>query len=91
MNGIEYGATTGRPRRTGWFDVLIGRYAVMVNGLDAIALTKRFLIIHEGEVAFDGDLVQLRQSTDDRVIQFLAPSRSTIQGVIDRKFIEANG
>ncbi len=40
MNGVEYGATTGRPRRTGWFDALIGKYSVMVNGLDAIALTK---------------------------------------------------
>ena len=40
MNGVEYGATTSRPRRTGWFDALIGKYAVMVNGLDAITLTK---------------------------------------------------
>lgn len=40
MNGVEYGSTTGRPRRTGWFDALIGKYSVMVNGLDAIALTK---------------------------------------------------
>jgi adenylosuccinate synthase len=40
MNGIEYGATTSRPRRTGWFDALIGKYAVMVNDLNAVALTK---------------------------------------------------
>ena len=40
MNGIEYGSTTGRPRRTGWFDALIGKYSVMVNSFDAIALTK---------------------------------------------------
>ena len=40
MNGIEYGSTTGRPRRTGWFDALMCRYAAMVNGMDAIALTK---------------------------------------------------
>ena len=38
--GGEYGASTGRPRRTGWFDAVIARYAVMVNGLDALALTK---------------------------------------------------
>lgn len=38
--GNEFGATTGRPRRVGWFDALIGRYAVMVNGIDSIALTK---------------------------------------------------
>lgn len=38
--GNEYGATTGRPRRCGWFDTVVGRYAVRVNGLDTIALTK---------------------------------------------------
>jgi len=38
--GHEFGATTGRPRRTGWFDALIVRYAVRVNGLTGIALTK---------------------------------------------------
>jgi len=31
---------TGRPRRTGWFDAAVVRYAVMLNGFDAIALTK---------------------------------------------------
>ena len=40
MNGFEYGSTTGRPRRTGWFDALTIKYAAMVNGMDAIALTK---------------------------------------------------
>ncbi len=38
--GKEFGATTGRARRCGWFDALIGKYAAMVNGLDTIALTK---------------------------------------------------
>ena len=38
--GGEFGATTGRPRRTGWLDALALRYAVRVNGLDGIALTK---------------------------------------------------
>ncbi len=38
--GGEYGASTGRPRRTGWFDAVVARYSVMVNGLDALALTK---------------------------------------------------
>ncbi len=38
--GQEFGATTGRPRRTGWFDALVVRYAVRVNGLSGIALTK---------------------------------------------------
>jgi adenylosuccinate synthase len=38
--GNEYGAVTGRPRRTGWFDAVVVRYSVMLNGLDALALTK---------------------------------------------------
>lgn len=38
--GNEYGASTGRPRRTGWFDAVVARYSATVNGLDAIALTK---------------------------------------------------
>jgi adenylosuccinate synthase len=38
--GNEYGAVTGRPRRTGWFDATVVQYAVMLNGFDAIALTK---------------------------------------------------
>ncbi len=35
----EYGATTGRPRRCGWFDAVAGRFSVQVNGLSEIALT----------------------------------------------------
>jgi adenylosuccinate synthase len=38
--GKEFGASTGRPRRTGWFDAVVARYSVMVNGLQALALTK---------------------------------------------------
>ncbi|MFQ5706679.1 MAG: adenylosuccinate synthase [bacterium] len=38
--GDEYGATTGRPRRCGWFDAVIANFAAQVNGLDSFALTK---------------------------------------------------
>jgi adenylosuccinate synthase len=38
--GGEYGVTTGRPRRCGWFDALIARYATRVNGLTDFFLTK---------------------------------------------------
>ena len=38
--GVEYGTTTGRPRRVGWFDVPVARYAVGVNGIDSLAITK---------------------------------------------------
>ena len=38
--GHEYGVTTGRPRRCGWFDAVVTRYASQVNGLTDIVLTK---------------------------------------------------
>lgn len=38
--GGEYGATTGRPRRCGWFDAVVVRLAAMVNGLTHLAITK---------------------------------------------------
>jgi adenylosuccinate synthase len=40
VEGGEYGATTGRPRRCGWFDAMVGRKGVRLSGVDAIALTK---------------------------------------------------
>jgi adenylosuccinate synthase len=39
-SGQEYGASTGRPRRCGWYDAVVVRYAARINGLDALALTK---------------------------------------------------
>ena len=38
--GFEFGTTTGRPRRCGWFDAVAGRYAVTLNSCDEIALMK---------------------------------------------------
>ena len=38
--GQEFGTTTGRARRCGWFDAVIARYSVQVNGLDGLAITK---------------------------------------------------
>ncbi len=38
--GREFGATTGRPRRCGWFDAVVVKHSVLVNGLSEIAVTK---------------------------------------------------
>jgi adenylosuccinate synthase len=38
--GREFGVTTGRPRRCGWYDAVAARYAAQVNGLDALIITK---------------------------------------------------
>ncbi len=37
--GKEFGSTTGRPRRCGWFDALVARYSVMINQIESLALT----------------------------------------------------
>lgn len=38
--GSEFGSTTGRPRRCGWFDAVVGKYSVAINGISQINLTK---------------------------------------------------
>lgn len=38
--GVEYGATTGRPRRCGWFDAFALKYSIMINGIQKLAVTK---------------------------------------------------
>jgi adenylosuccinate synthase len=38
--GVEFGATTGRPRRCGWFDAFLVAYSKMINGITSVALTK---------------------------------------------------
>jgi adenylosuccinate synthase len=60
--GGEFGATTGRPRRCGWFDAVVVRYAARVNGLTGLALTKLDVLDSFDEVRIctgymiDGDL-----------------------------------
>jgi adenylosuccinate synthase len=75
--GAEFGAVTGRPRRCGWFDAVVVRYAARVNGLTGLAVTKldvldtleRIAICNgydvEGEAAdeFPGDLVALESAS----------------------------
>jgi len=48
--GDEFGATTGRPRRCGWFDAVAVRYACRINGIDRIALTKPDVLAGLGEI-----------------------------------------
>jgi adenylosuccinate synthase len=48
--GREYGTTTGRPRRVGWFDAVSARYAVRVNGMKAAALTLLDVLDEQPEI-----------------------------------------
>ncbi|MEA2104574.1 MAG: adenylosuccinate synthase [Candidatus Cloacimonadota bacterium] len=48
--GAEFGATTGRPRRCGWFDVPAAKFSVLINGFDEIALTKTDVFSGMGKI-----------------------------------------
>jgi adenylosuccinate synthase len=50
--GNEYGSTTGRPRRCGWFDGPAARYATMVNALDSVVVTKIDVLDAFDEIPF---------------------------------------
>ena len=60
--GNEFGAVTGRPRRCGWFDAVVVRYAARVNGLSGLAVTKLDVLDSLDRIAictgyeYDGDL-----------------------------------
>jgi len=62
--GNEFGATTGRPRRCGWFDAVVVRYAVRVNGLTGLAVTKLDVLDTLDKIGLctgyriDGDVVE---------------------------------
>lgn len=61
--GGEFGATTGRPRRCGWLDLVVVGYACRLNGVDSIALTKLDVLSGEDEI-----LVCTGYELDGRVI-----------------------
>jgi adenylosuccinate synthase len=48
--GHEFGATTGRPRRTGWLDLVALRYTTMINGLTELAITKLDVLSGQDEI-----------------------------------------
>jgi adenylosuccinate synthase len=68
--GQEFGATTGRPRRCGWFDAVVVRHAVRINGVTQLALTK--LDVLEG---IDPVRVCVAYRVEGRVIRDFPPSR----------------
>lgn len=61
--GNEFGSTTGRPRRCGWFDVPLAKYAVMINGYTCLNLTKLDVLDELAEIKvavsyrLDGEIV----------------------------------
>jgi adenylosuccinate synthase len=74
--GREYGATTGRPRRCGWFDAVAVRYVIMLNGIDTLAVTN--LDVLKG---FPSIRVCVGYRLDGREVSAAAPDIATLQKV----------
>jgi len=72
--GEEYGATTGRPRRCGWLDLPALRYAVRVNGLDELIVTK--LDVLDG---FEKIRVATGYERDGRAVEGFLPAASALE------------
>jgi adenylosuccinate synthase len=74
--GNEFGATTGRPRRCGWLDLVALRYSVMINGCTELALTKLDVLSHFAEIPV---CVGYRLGT--KRLRFFPPDCTTLQQV----------
>lgn len=83
--GAEYGASTGRPRRCGWFDAVVVRYAKIINHIDTIVLTKLDVLDELPEInvcvgySYKGS--RLRHfPTDLNVLKQCQPVYTTLKG-----------
>jgi adenylosuccinate synthase len=83
--GQEYGATTGRPRRCGWFDAVAARYSAMVNGLEKIAITKLDVLDDFDEIKvcigyeYNGKRLKVFP-TDVKTLEHVTPIYETFEG-----------
>ena len=85
--GHEYGVTTGRPRRCGWFDAVIMKYAVLVGGITSVALTKIDVFDTFDEIKIcvaykdcRNDKVYTTYPTDVFIHKYLEPVYETMPG-----------
>ena len=85
QRGNEYGATTGRPRRCGWFDALTVAYACRVNGAERLALTKPDVLDGLREIpicdgyAYKGETLR-HFPTESWVLEKVTPHYRTVPG-----------
>ena len=79
--GDEYGSVTGRPRRTGWLDLPALRYAVGVNGIDGLALTKLDVLTGLDEIKVCVAYRTSRGTTEDFPIDELATAAPMYESV----------
>jgi len=83
--GAEFGATTGRPRRCGWLDLVALKYTVMINGIREIALTKLDVLDEMEEINICTDYViagkKLKSFPSDiHTLEKVEPVYKTIKG-----------
>lgn len=83
--GREYGATTGRPRRCGWLDLMLLKYAIAINGIAELALTKLDVLDDFDEInvctgyALDGKTLK-DVPTDHETLSKVTPRYKTFKG-----------
>lgn len=83
--GVEFGATTGRPRRCGWFDAFLVNYSAMVNGIDEAAITKLDVLSHFDKIKvcvgykLNGKKIK-SYPTDFERLQVVEPIYETLEG-----------
>ncbi len=83
--GAEFGATTGRPRRCGWFDAFLLKYSRMINGIERVAITKLDVLSNFDEIKvcvgyeLDGKLLKSFPSDADRLSK-VVPIYETLLG-----------
>jgi adenylosuccinate synthase len=83
--GHEFGSTTGRPRRCGWFDAVALKYSAMVNGITRIAVTKLDVLDEFDEiricVGYEAAGKRLRSfPTDAKTLEKIVPVYETLPG-----------
>jgi adenylosuccinate synthase len=74
QRGNEFGTVTGRPRRCGWLDTVVARYARLINGVDTIALTKLDVLDQFEEIP-----VCLGYRLHGEMIRHLPPERRSLE------------
>jgi adenylosuccinate synthase len=83
--GKEYGAVTGRPRRCGWLDLMVLRYAKMINGIDSLVVTKLDVFDAQPEiqvcVGYRHNGQKLREMPPDvETLSLVTPEYRTLPG-----------
>lgn len=75
--GVEFGATTGRPRRCGWFDAFLLKYSRMINGIERVAITKLDVLSNLDEIK-----VCVAYELDGKVLESFPTTVSQLERIV---------